>query len=235
LERLQIVKNPDQNILTRLTEDSVSMAMHFENIPRGPPGPPSDFGSVATTQLASEVGSVVGRPADAFRRSITFIKDQPEMDWGIKIADPPARSKINKLTIQSVEGSVALSKLQPGDYLRTVNGKRIGPSYNAERAMDLMKECLETEEVLSIEVGNEGGNDTLVQATILKPDPDMTYEDLGMVVWYWGCLCIKSIDKQSMFKQTALKANDHIFSINDILCEEVTPEQFAQIIGTLPL
>eukprot|EP00978_Attheya_sp_CCMP212_P006183 scaffold13957_cov54-Attheya_sp.AAC.1 len=211
------------------------MAMHFENIPRGRAGPPSDFGSVATTQLASEVGSVVGTPADAFLRSITFFKDQPDMEWGIQIADPLVQSKTTKLMIQSVEGSVALSRIQPGDYLKTVNGKRIGPSYNAERAMDLMKDCLARDKVLSVEVGNKSGKDTLVQATILKPDPDMTYEDLGMVVWYWGTLCIKSIGKDSIFKQTALKANDHIVSINDILCEEVTPEQFAQIIGTLPL
>jgi hypothetical protein len=211
------------------------MAMYFENIPRSPPGPPSDFGSVATTQLASEVGSVVGRPVDAFLRSITFVKDQPEMDWGIKIADPPARSKMKKLTIQSVEGSVALSRIQPGDYLKTVNGKKIGPSYNAERAMNLMKACLETEEVLCVEVGNESGNDVLIQATILKPNPDMTYDDLGMVVWFWGRLCIKSIDKKSIFRQTALKANDHLVSINDIVIEDIKPEQFAHIMGTLPL
>ena len=181
------------------------MAMYFENIPRGRAGPPSDFGSVATTQLASDVGSVVGRPADAFLRSITFFKDQPDMEWGIQIADPIVQSKNNKLMIQSVEGSVALSRIQPGDYLKAVNGKKIGPSYNAERAMDLMKDCLARDEVLSVEVGNKSGKDTLVQATILKPDPNMTYDDLGMVVWYWGTLCIKSIDKNSIFKQTALK------------------------------
>jgi hypothetical protein len=191
--------------------------MYFENIPRGRAGPPSDFRSVATTQLASEVGSVVGRPGDAFLRSITFFKDQPDMEWGIQIADPIVQSKTNTLMIQSVEGSVALSRIQPGDYLKTVNGKRIGISYNAERVMDLMKDCLARDKVLSVDVGNKSGNDTLVQATILKPDPDMTYEDLGMVVWYWGTLCIKSIGKERFFKQTALKANDHIFSINDIL------------------
>jgi hypothetical protein len=211
------------------------------NIPRGRPGPSSE----ANTELATDVGSVVGDAKDAFLRSITFRKDQPiGMNWGICLVDPPASSKSksgwkkNKrlsVAVESVEGCVALSRIQPGDFLKSINGKRIGMSYNAARATELMNQCLEKEGVLSVAVGNEGGDDVLVQATIIKPRPNMTYEDLGIVVWFWGCLVIKSIDKDSLFKHTVLKATDHIHSINDILCDRLSPARFAHILNELPL
>eukprot|EP00522_Entomoneis_paludosa_P003495 CAMPEP_0172468022 /NCGR_PEP_ID=MMETSP1065-20121228/60454_1 /TAXON_ID=265537 /ORGANISM="Amphiprora paludosa, Strain CCMP125" /LENGTH=57 /DNA_ID=CAMNT_0013225335 /DNA_START=47 /DNA_END=217 /DNA_ORIENTATION=+ len=51
--------------------------MQLENIPRGPPGPGSDGDvSVATTMLASEVGSVMLRTKDAYRRSVTLYKEE---------------------------------------------------------------------------------------------------------------------------------------------------------------
>jgi hypothetical protein len=198
------------------------------------PGPPS----VATTQLASAVGSVVGAPRDAFLKSITFLKDKPSenMGWGVRFADPITRSRRQKLYIDSVEGIFALSRIQEGDYLKSINQKRCGPSLNAERALERMNQFLENEGVLSVAVENKAqGDDILVQATIIKPRPNMTYEDLGMVVWVWGYLCIKSIDKQSIFKHSVLKSTDHIISINDIVCDGVTPEQFADIIQALPL
>ena len=43
--------------------------------------------SVATTMLATEVGSVVNAPKDAFLRSLTFSKNQPGVEnWSIKFA-----------------------------------------------------------------------------------------------------------------------------------------------------
>jgi len=212
--------------------------MTFENIPRGPPGPPSVANTTATT-LASEVGSVVGAPADAFSRSVTFFKkkgDNPgaeRKDWNIVVVDPPpsTKKKNQKLIITSVEGTVALSKIQPGDVLKKVNGKRIGPSYNAERAMALMEERMEEDGFLSIAVGNEEGDDVLVQATLIKPKPNMTAQDMRLVVWQWGILCIKEIKNDSLFSHTVLKATS---SINDIDCDRVTPEEFNHIVRELP-
>jgi hypothetical protein len=205
---------------------------HNSNRRSGPP-------SVATTALASAVGSVVGAPRDAFLKSITFLKDQPpeSMGWGVRFADPiTRRSRRQKLHIDSVEGIFAVSRIQEGDYLKSINQKRCGPSLNAERALERMNQCLTNEGVLSVAVENkELGDDILVQATIIKPRPNMTYEELGMVVWVWGYLCIKSIDKQSIFKHSVLKSTDHIISINDILCDGMTPEQFADIIQALPI
>lgn len=203
-----------------------------------------DLGSVATTVdiLASEVGSVVGAPKDAFQRSITFFRDQPkDVTWSIELADPPRstssswrRKQNQKVTVQGLGGVVALSRIQPGDALKTINGKRIGSSYSAQRARELMDRKLEDEGVLSIGVGNYDGDDILVQATIIKPRPDMSYEELGMKVWLWGVLCIKSIGKDSLFKHTVLKSADHLVSINDILCDEMKPEGFAKVMTELP-
>lgn len=206
-------------------------------IARGRSGPPS----VATTVLASAVGSVVGPHRDAFLRSITFFKDQPEMGWDIQLIDHTApagrtfRRQKSKIMVEGIEGCFCLSEIKQGDYLKSINQKNIGQSLNAERALERMHNCLKEEGVLSVAVGNSEGDDILVQATIIKPRPDMTYEELGMVVWYWGYLCIKSIEKTSIFKQTVLKVTDHIVSINDISCEGVTPQGFAHIIGALPL
>jgi len=47
-------------------------------------------------------------------------------------------------------------------------------------------------------------------------------------------LCIKEIDKDSIFKHTVLKPTDHILSVNEIDCQELKPEQFAQILTQLP-
>eukprot|EP00566_Odontella_aurita_P000394 CAMPEP_0113569524 /NCGR_PEP_ID=MMETSP0015_2-20120614/24460_1 /TAXON_ID=2838 /ORGANISM="Odontella" /LENGTH=242 /DNA_ID=CAMNT_0000472201 /DNA_START=118 /DNA_END=843 /DNA_ORIENTATION=- /assembly_acc=CAM_ASM_000160 len=214
------------------------------------PPPPDDAASVATTVvdfLASEVGSVVGAPKDAFQRSVTFFKDLPRgLEWDIRFADPPKstggysswrrrkREKQQLITVDSIGGVVALSRIQVGDVLKKINGKRIGPSYSAERAEEFMEKCLEEEGVLSITVGNDDGDDVLVQATIIQPKSDMTYEDLGLMVWFWGVLCIKSIAKDSLFRHTVLKSNDRIISINDILCDELEPDQVAKILTELP-
>jgi hypothetical protein len=241
----------DRQFLNRMQNEHSNQSRgnnnNNHNIRAGPP-------SVAATELASAVGSVVGAPRDAFLKSITFLKDQelPETmntsmgrSWGIKFAnanDPItgtlARSnkRQQKLYVDSVEGLFTLSQIQEGDYIKSINHKRCGPSLNAERALERMNQCLEQEGFLSVAVENkELGDDILVQATIIKPKPNMTYEDLGMVVWLWGFLCIKSIGKDSIFKHSVLKSTDHIISINDIVCEGLTPEQFADIIQALPL
>lgn len=210
-------------------------SMNLNRIPRGAPGPLSVQSHATNTTVASEFGLSVGEHKDAFLKSITFLKDKPDMDWGIRFADPVAGRRKQKLSIESVEGSLALSPIEPGDILKSINQKRCGPSFNAERALEYMKQCLENEKMLSIAVENKNGSDILVQATVIKPSPKMTYEQLGMVVWFWGYLCIKSIDKESIFKHTVLKSSDNIVAINDIPCNDVTPEQFAGIIAALPL
>jgi hypothetical protein len=211
----------------------------IENIPQIP-GPPSVARTAATT-LASEVGSVLGAPADAFSRSITFFQSgSEEKDWNVVLQDPPTTSsrrgrnkKDAKLTIQSLEGKAALGRIQPGDTLKKINGKRIGPSYNAQRAMQYMDECMEKDGFLSIAVGNEEGSDVLVQATLIKPKPKLTAQDMGLLVWTWGILCIKEIEPDSLFSHTVLKATDHLESINDIECNEMSPESFNHIVHEL--
>lgn len=198
-------------------------------------GPPS----VATT-VASAVGSVVGTPRDAFLKSITIFKEHPlEAEWDIRLCDHVEQRRFGKrkakIQVESISGSMALSKIHEGDFLSTINGKRCGPSLNAARALESMKKCYEEEGMLSVSVGNNEGDDILVQATIIKQKPTMTYAELGMEVWMWGFLCIKSIGKESIFRHTVLKSNDHIISINDILVEGLKPEQVAEIITSLPL
>lgn len=211
---------------------------NIASIPRGPAGPGSEAPSVATTALASAVGSYVGDARDAFLRSFTFADGEPGLDWNLTLSDPPVavkRRKKSSLLIDEVGGSVGLSRIQTGDQLVSINGKKIGPSYNAEAAMRYMDQCLKEQGLLSVAVGNPVGEDILIQATVLKPKPEMTYEEMGVTVWFWAGLCIKSIDSKSLFKQSVLKSSDEIISVNDISCDRVTPEQFAHIINNLPL
>lgn len=51
--------------------------------------------------------------------------------------------------------------------------------------------------------------------------------------FHFAQLCIKSIDKDSLFRKTVLKSSDHIVSVNDILCDDMTPEQFAHVVSGL--
>jgi hypothetical protein len=226
-------------VATAVMVDPESLAVIANNAPgrRAAAGPPS----VATTELASAVGSVVGPPRDAFLKSLTFFRETEliqTMGWGIRFSNnmvPRGSRNKPKLLIDSVQGIVALSKFKEGDYLKSINGKRVGPSFNAERALERMNQCLDNEGLLSVAVANKDeGDDILVQATVIKPRPNMTLEQMGMVVWVWGYLCIKSIDKDSIFKQSVLKSNDNIISVNDIVCDDLKPEQFAQIIEGLP-
>jgi hypothetical protein len=294
--------------------------MNMSSIPRGPAGPPSEASTISTA-LASEVGSFVHHPKDAFLRSFTFYRpkrrtnrgilsdinyddddddgegtrasssSQGRSDWILTLRDPPAPKRRRrapsfavgrsqpKLLVDGVGGTVALSGIRPGDELRSINGKKIGPSYNADRAMLYLDRCWKEDGYLSVAVGNGEGDDILVQVTVIKPRPDMSYADLGMVVWKWGVLCIHQIDKDSVsrrqtsiegltpyvhsqyriicalmfvsyhhhsfialtcvagnqiFKKTVLKEADHIISVNDIACDEMTPEGFAHVVNELP-
>jgi hypothetical protein len=160
-------------------------------------------------------------------------------DWKIAFRNAsslPKKRRKQIIEIDEIGGVVALSKLKLGDRLKYINGKKMGPSYNAERATQYLQSCLlQTQGFLSVAVGNDEGNDVLVQATVIKPNPNTTYEEMGMIVWVWGCLCIKSIANNPLFRQTVLKSSDHIVSINDIDCEDVTPEGFAHIVNELPI
>ena len=346
-------------------------ATQLARIPRGPPGPGSDDASVATTALASEVGSVVGRPKDAYLRSITFLKPgllkPPDMDasnkknkqhtrthsrsssqgsassftkltptkqsssvssrngnsnhsftqdslavaiveeeeeeennndnndqapatenggtgtakgpvgdtpvvvtmtdqaptsapaasdnheWTLDLVDAPPTTKkrlmklrrsnsngganagASPVLVDSVGGIIRqYSLIQPGDSMRLVNGTTIGPSFNAVRTTELLHTCYQRDSYLHVQVLNPSGQDSLVQATVVKPKADMTYKDLGMVVWYWGVLCIKEIADDSIWSKTVLKENDHILSVNDILCDKMKEASFAHIISELP-
>lgn len=200
------------------------------------PGPPS----VATTVLASAVGSVVGEPKDAFLKSLTFFK-ATEQGWAIQFQEHTERPRgwgqrsKQRLCIDSVGGLVTLSRIQNGDYLRSINNQKVGPSMNAESALEQMNWCLENEGVLSVATTNkELGDDILIQATIIKSSPDMKYENMGMEVWFWGYLCIRKIEKDSVFSHTVLRDTDHVISINDIQCDRLRPKQFAEILDSLP-
>lgn len=188
------------------------------------------------TALASEAGTTVGAPRDAFLRSVTFNIDE-NTEWGITLVDPPPKSKgSRKPIIETMTGVIAESKLQIGDRIKSVNAKKIGFSYNASRAMKLIDESVKRDGWLCLEVGNAAGEDILVQATLIKPRPDMTCREMGLTAWIWGPLCIHEIAKESLFASSVLKEADEILSVNDIDCwgTKVAPEAFHNIIDQLP-
>lgn len=221
--------------------DAQSLAFVGRDTANARSGPPS----IATTLLASEVGSTVGEQRDAFLKSFLFYRDEPSptIEWGIELSEQGSvekgRSifgrKKNRIYVKGVSGVLTTSQIQQGDYLKSINNRKIGPSMNGPRAMERMKECLESDGYLSISTANkELGDDILIHVTVIKPRPDMTYEEMGMVVWYWGYLCVKSIGKDSIFRNTEIKSVDHIVSINNILTQDMKPEQFAHVITRLP-
>lgn len=69
--------------------------------------------------------------------------------------------------------------------------------------------------------------------TVIKPRPEMTYKDLGLVVWNWPFLCVKEIKEDSIFQHTALKENQ-IAAINDIECHKTREKAFAKCVRELP-
>eukprot|EP00526_Cylindrotheca_closterium_P019555 CAMPEP_0113607392 /NCGR_PEP_ID=MMETSP0017_2-20120614/3360_1 /TAXON_ID=2856 /ORGANISM="Cylindrotheca closterium" /LENGTH=235 /DNA_ID=CAMNT_0000515993 /DNA_START=12 /DNA_END=719 /DNA_ORIENTATION=+ /assembly_acc=CAM_ASM_000147 len=192
--------------------------------------------SVATTALASEAGTTLGAPRDAFLRSVTFLIDE-NTEWGVTLVDPPPKKKgSRKPIIETMSGVICESKLQIGDRIKSVNGRKIGFSYNASRAMQLIETSVKRDGRLCLEVGNEDGEDILVQATLIKPRPEMTCEEMGLKTWLWGSLCIHKIEKDSLFGSSVLKEADELLSVNDIECwgTKVQPEAFHHIIDQLP-
>mmetsp|Transcript_54647 Transcript_54647/g.132715 ORF Transcript_54647/g.132715 Transcript_54647/m.132715 type:complete len:335 (+) Transcript_54647:77-1081(+) len=230
--------------------------------------------SVDTTRIASSVGSIVRASREAFLRSVTFMKDQPDdLVWDLVFQDPTNQYKSSSGTIlqsfsrggsddenigsnnggtdlsvrrkkrksdrlvkiASIGGHLSLSKLQVGEVVTKINSKKIGPSFNAQRCTDLLNKYLDTEDgIVAIQTGNDGGIDTIVQVTVIKPDPKMTCKDLGLTVWFWRGLCIKGIERGSMFSYTALKMDDELERVNDIDVRNLQPEAFHRIIDELP-
>lgn len=195
------------------------------------PGPPS----VATTQLASDVGSIVGGSKDAFLKSITFYKKKGKLDteknhnnnnnnaqtnhnnnnnnngnnttersWALRLQPGTEKAKgvilrrnvtRPRLVVDAVAGLIAFSRIQQGDYLRSINGKKLGPSMmNPDRAMEHMESRLEKDGYLHLETSNkELGDDILVQATVIKPRPDMTLEEMGSTYIILMDLCCDDV------------------------------------------
>lgn len=178
--------------------DRESMDLVLLNSRHGRAGTASVATATELTELASTVGSSVIETKEAFLKSITFINNG-EIEWGIQLTDSTVptksrmfalrQSKQQRLLVESVRGCVALSHIEEGDYLKSINSKKLGPSYNSRRAMELMSKSYQTDGYLSLTCGNKEGDDIFIQATIIKPRPGMTYEQMGMVVWFWGYLC----------------------------------------------
>ncbi|KAG7337963.1 hypothetical protein IV203_032096 [Nitzschia inconspicua] len=212
--------------------------------------------SVDTTYLASSVGSVVGPTRTAFLRSVTFSKDEPDdLRWDITFSDDLPEEHNNgggrkmqksflglrrnkTVMVASISGHMRLSKIQVGDVVTKINHKTIGPSYNAERVSKLLQQQQDPSNgnnIISIQTGNENGIDTIVQVTIIKPRPDMTAKELGLGVWWWRGLCVRYITPKTLAAMTALKGDDELESVNDIILEDnVTPEGFERIVKELP-
>ena len=228
--------------------DRDSMAMLSSNQNPFSSNVPSVANSASVTELASLVGSTVGMPKEAFLKSITFFKEQVDTSdtgWGIQLSDRIGsfkgfrglgKRKTNRVFVDSVSGFMALSKIEEGDYLKTINGQSVGSSVNAERALQRMHNALDQDGYLHLTVKNreQYTDDILIHITVVKPDPDMKYEDMGAVVWFWGYLCVKSIKEDSVLSKTALRETDHIVSVNDISCQGLEVEQFKEIIDALP-
>lgn len=229
-------------------------------------------GSVATaTDIATDLGSIMGMPKEAFLKSFTFflspvntneeenedeedaeveekedkplefnMKESPFDINDIELSDPVVttgrfRQKRYHLHIQAIGGLFAASRIVDGDYLKSINGKAVDGS-SKEKTLRQMEQALEHDKFLSIITKSNTihTDDILIHATILKPRTDMTFGEMGMVVWMWGFLCIKSIAKDSIFYHTALKETDHIVSVNEIMCDRVGVKGLAEIITRLP-
>eukprot|EP00977_Amphora_coffeiformis_P015853 scaffold4743_cov171-Amphora_coffeaeformis.AAC.26 len=159
--------------------------------------------SVATTRLASEIGSVVGRPKDARIKSFTYYpihdadndadSNATEIEWQLDLVDGKIGRK-SRILVQAVDGMLAeLSQIEPGDYIQCINDTNIGPKFDAAQAQQHVKTRLATDGYLSIATVNPEGDEVWMQATIIKPRPDMTLADLGMTVWVWGYVSVVGI------------------------------------------
>mmetsp|Transcript_2650 Transcript_2650/g.3739 ORF Transcript_2650/g.3739 Transcript_2650/m.3739 type:complete len:107 (-) Transcript_2650:169-489(-) len=97
-----------------------------------------------------------------------------------------------------------------------------------------MHQCYEDDGYLSVATANkETEYEILIEVTIIKPRSDMTYAEIGMVVWRWGFLCINSIDKESIFAHTVLKERDQVIAVNGVELNDAKPEQYAELVNVL--
>lgn len=145
------------------------------------------------------------------------------------------KSKKPQLVVVDFDGLVEFSSLEPGDKLVAINKRKIeADEFTAEQAYSYMKDCLETEGVLNVTTENPNGDDIVVNVTVIKPRPDMTYEDLGLLVWNWPYLCVREVKPESIFEHTAIRETDQIAAINDIDCSKMREKAFAQCVNELP-
>lgn len=177
-------------------------------------------------------------------------------DWDIQLADPPAsdvkrgvlrqfkQSKIGaafklnespRFIVSDFDGLMEYSHMQSGDRLLSINKRTVDPRVTTARAArDCMTECMETEGVLNVVTENPGGDDILINVTIIKPRRDMTYDELGLVVWNWPYLCVRQIREGSIFEHTPVRETDQIAAVNDIDCGKMRPGAFAKCVEELP-
>mmetsp|Transcript_11144 Transcript_11144/g.18370 ORF Transcript_11144/g.18370 Transcript_11144/m.18370 type:complete len:344 (+) Transcript_11144:139-1170(+) len=177
--------------------------------------------------------------------------------WDIFLQDPPTnpiatkrslRQKLNQsklgavlklhksphLTITDYEGLFEYSSIQTGDELLSINTHTIDPKlFDAQGARTFMDECIEKEGVLNIVTENPMGEDILLHITIIKPRRDMTYHDLGLIVWNWPYLCVHQINEGSIFEHTPIREMDQIMAINDIDCSKMREREFATVVEGL--
>ncbi|KAL9178916.1 hypothetical protein ACHAXT_011889 [Thalassiosira profunda] len=140
-----------------------------------------------------------------------------------------------QLVVVDYEGIVEFSSVEAGDRLVSINKKKIKPvEYSAAEAMEYMRQCLETDGVLNVTTENPEGKDIILNVTVIKPRPEMSYEDLGLVVWNWPHLCVRAINEDSIFVHTAVQETDQIAAINDIDCSKMREAAFARCVKALP-
>ena len=160
--------------------------------------------------------------------------------WDIQLQDPPPidphkkKSLLDKLqqsklgsklnlhrkphiTITNFDGLLEYSSVQSGDSLLSINQQEIDPELtSAQQARQFMDECIEREGVLNIVTENTSGDDIFIHVTVIKPKRDMTYDELGLVVWNWPYLCVRQINEGSIFEHTPVREMDQIAAVNDI-------------------
>ena len=81
---------------------------------------------------------------------------------------------------------------------------------------------------------NFTGQDTIINVTVIKPRPSMTYEELGLIVWNWPYLCVREVKSGSIFEHTAIQEMDQIAAINDIDCTKLREVGFKRCASELP-
>lgn len=168
--------------------------------------------SVATTQLATEVGSMMGVSKTPFLKSFTIQRrktvsptenaapsadnveepDTVEIDWGsLEFKDVKVKRK-NRVMVQNLRGLIAqdYSGIKEGDYVHSIDLEPVSSSSSdAESVQNKLAQPTELP-YFCLATTFPTGNDVWVQATIIKPDRDMTLEEMGMTVWFWGYVSV---------------------------------------------